>query len=115
MMVQDQQENKETHNCFIECSPEKKDKLIPIGRIYVHFASCKIINYLGVGRCFKCQCYGHIVNNCDKKKSSCSHCSKEGHAYAECKRNDKQPASAASRLPKSQTILGEQHRIAPYM
>lgn len=63
----------------------KEEAGIPRGTNYFHFTYCKVINYLGVARCFMCHGYGRVANHCDKKKSSCSHCLEERHLYADCK------------------------------
>lgn len=87
-------------NWIIECSADIRDELISRGRIYIDFSYCRVVDYLGVARCFKCQCYGHVAKHCDKKNNTCSHCGEEGHVYTDCKNKDKETSCAACKAAK---------------
>ncbi|XP_024084646.1 uncharacterized protein LOC112127634 [Cimex lectularius] len=43
-------------------------------KIYFDYQSCTVRDYVGITRCFKCQCYGHGAPSCPKKEPVCDRC-----------------------------------------
>lgn len=82
--------NADTSNWIVECSPQIRENLIRLGRVYLNYSSCKVKDYLVVVRCFNCQEYGHLSKYCKSKKQICSKCGSEGHGWKDCKKNHKE-------------------------
>lgn len=53
-------------------------------RLYLMWQSCKVEDYRGVTRCYKCQLYGHVSKYCREEEQTCSFCSKKGHIHEKC-------------------------------
>jgi len=70
-------------NLVVESSVRVRNWLRGKERIFVEWQSCKVIDYVDVARCYKCQRYGHIAKHCNHEKPSCSHCAGE-HEYKDC-------------------------------
>jgi len=75
-------------NLVVESSVRVRNWLRGKERIFVEWQSCKVIDYVDLARCYKCQRYGHIAKHCDHEKPSCSHCAGE-HEYKDCPDKDK--------------------------
>lgn len=73
-------------NWVVETSPKIRNILRGNGseRIYLCWQSCKIQDYRGISRCFKCLRFGHISKFCKSENSVCSYCSEEGHEHKKC-------------------------------
>lgn len=53
-------------NIIVEVSPKIRDVLMDIGRVYIDFASCRVVDHLSISRCYRCQGYGHVAKTCRK-------------------------------------------------
>lgn len=91
-------------NWMVEVSPKirtilrRDDRL----RIYLQWRSCKIQDFRGATRCFRCQCYGHVQKFCADREVTCSYCAKQGHNIEDCadKKANKPPICPACKKIK---------------
>ena len=94
-------------NWVIEVSPKirtllrKEEKT----RLYIEWQSCRIQDFRGVTRCFKCQQYGHVQKFCKDEEKTCAYCAKTGHMADECadKKAGKQPTCPACRKARKKS------------
>lgn len=56
--------DKEVNNWVIECPPKIRESLIKRRRVYIEFSSCRVVDYMAIVRCYRCQGYGHITKYC---------------------------------------------------
>lgn len=75
--------------------------------MYVGWAACRVEDYLGVSRCYKCQGLGHIAKFCRVKDDVCGHCSQTGHQLRECPKKGESPECG---LCRGQGVRSD-HRI----
>lgn len=74
-------------NIVVEVDPKIRELLLEAGRVYIDYDACRVVDFLHVSRCFKCQAYGHVRKTCKSTgESLCSHCGRAGHEYAGCPR-----------------------------
>ena len=93
--------NEEICNWVVVCSTKIRDELITKQRVYIDFASCRVVDYLAVARCYMCQEYGHTQKFCiGKGKQICSHCGQEEHAFRECEKREQAPVCVVCRAAK---------------
>lgn len=76
----------------LEVNPRLRAMLIKGGRVFVGSHCCRVQDELDVTRCYKCQRFNHISNNCQQKEHTCGHCGEYGHCYLDCKSTDAQPS-----------------------
>ncbi|GBP63888.1 hypothetical protein EVAR_39550_1 [Eumeta japonica] len=69
----------------LECTPELRDLLTGLGRVYVGWEVVEACDFLGVTCCRKCQQYGHPEKFCRSKEEVCSGCGSIGHRKEACK------------------------------
>ncbi|KAK5646388.1 hypothetical protein RI129_004852 [Pyrocoelia pectoralis] len=70
-----------------ECTPAVRQRLLHQGRIYIQFESCRVLDYIQVTRCFKCQGYGHPAKYCTATADTCSLCAGP-HFHTACPHKD---------------------------
>lgn len=92
-------------NWVIEVTPNIRNVLRSNerSRLYLQWQSCKIEDYRGVTRCYKCQSYGHVSKFCREEEQVCSFCAKTGHKLIDCpekKRNGSPTCAACKRAKK---------------
>ena len=87
-------------NWVVEVSPKiraimRKEERI---RVYIDWQACRVQNFKGVTRCFKCQQYGHVqkYEYCKEEEKTCAYCAKEGHMTEDCP--DKKAIDTKDRL-----------------
>lgn len=76
-------------NWVVELDPETRNLVIPHGKIYIDFTSCKISDHIHITRCYKCQGFGHLAKDCKNEKDCCSHCAGE-HKYKDCEKKEEE-------------------------
>lgn len=74
-------------------------------KVYLEWRSCKVEDYKGVTRCYKCQTYGHISKFCQEETQVCSYCSKSGHKQLDCpdKKANKSPTCASCKKARKKS------------
>lgn len=94
----------ECTNWVVEVSPKLRNVLRSNerNRLYLQWQSCKIEDYRGVTRCYKCQQYGHVSKYCREEDQICSYCAKANHMHTNCpeKNRNVSPTCAACRKAK---------------
>ena len=76
---------REVTNHVMEVTGEVRTRLLQRGRIFIGLRACRVEDFKGVSRCYRCQRFGHIQARCRGEKR-CGHCGAEGHEYRECPR-----------------------------
>jgi len=66
-----------------EVDVKTHDVMLKEGRVKIELNICRVINYIGILRCYKCRGYYHFTRDC-KKEEICGQCA-GGHASKECK------------------------------
>ncbi|KAK5637880.1 hypothetical protein RI129_000107 [Pyrocoelia pectoralis] len=70
-----------------ECSPAVRQRLLNQGRVYIGFEACRVMDYIQVTRCFRCQAYGHPAKYCTASDDTCSVCTGP-HFHTDCPHKD---------------------------
>lgn len=70
-------------NWLIDIDERGRDWLISQRRICVDFDRYRVVNYVNIIRCFKCQEYGHYANSC-RGALKCAKCA-DTHNIKDCK------------------------------
>lgn len=83
--------NADVVNLILEVTPKVRRDLLGKGRLYMGWASCRVEDYLGISRCFRCQGLGHIAKYCRHREDVCGHCSQTGHRMRDCPGRDAPP------------------------
>lgn len=68
---------------IVEVNAETREKFQQLEKLKIGWNICKVQDYVGILRCFKCCGYYHFAKDC-KKKETCGNCA-EQHATKECK------------------------------
>lgn len=76
--------NQTTMNMIITCHPDARNVLINSGHCFLGWNACRVRDYSGATRCFKCHLYGHVAKNCTATVKICRHCSGQGHDLEDC-------------------------------
>lgn len=80
---------------LVECCGEVYSRLLQRGRVFVGWASCRVMEASGVTRCFRCFCYGHPAKYCLETVQTCGHCTGSGHLQADCPKRNQPPTCPA--------------------
>lgn len=71
-------------NMIVTCHPDARKALIDSGHCYLGWNACRVRDFIGATRCFKCHLYGHVAKNCTAEVKTCRHCSEQGHDLEDC-------------------------------
>ncbi|KAG8232533.1 hypothetical protein J437_LFUL012164 [Ladona fulva] len=82
----------ETANWVVQLSLILFKKVTNQGRVYIGLRSCRIKEYHGITRCFKCQGLGHIGKYC-RGAVTCFKCGEEGHHVSSCTKDRRECAN----------------------
>lgn len=84
--------DKEKRNVILNVTPDARDHLITAGRVYISWGFSKVLDFVGVTRCWGCHLYGHIKLRCPSKDTvTCSHCAEVGHVKKDCPKSRAAP------------------------
>lgn len=84
-----------TVNMIATVHPEARRLLLDSGLCFIGWQACRVRDYIGATRCFKCHLYGHVSKNCRAEKETCRHCTESGHNFEDCP-NKAQAAKCAT-------------------
>lgn len=68
-----------------ECSPRLRDAMIALDQLYIGWESIRVVDYVSVICCSRCQIYGHKERFCKAQEHTCGRCAVSGHKTSECK------------------------------
>lgn len=74
-------------NIVLTVSPTIRNLLLERGRLYVDWDRCRVTDFVGVSRCYRCHQYGHTARRGCKVNEGviiCTYCGGRGHKRAEC-------------------------------
>ena len=67
----------EVVNWVLEVSPQLRNSLVTAGKLYLGWSRCRVIDFVGLTRCYKCLRIGHIAVHCWAKTDTCTHCAQD--------------------------------------
>lgn len=85
--------DREQVNWVCDAGPDAFKKICN-RRVYLGFSVCKVVEYLNLTICNKCQKFGHVEAKCREKDYTCSYCACKGHKFDACDKKDKEPKCA---------------------
>lgn len=68
---------------IVECDPLAYKKIISEGHLCINWSRCRVFEYIGVFRCFKCAGFDHHAENCNSEPR-CLHCASKDHQTEAC-------------------------------
>lgn len=68
---------------IVEVNATGRDKILETGKLKIGWNICKVQEYIGLLRCYKCCGFYHIAKDCNKQEV-CGNCA-EKHTTKECK------------------------------
>lgn len=92
-------------NWIIDVDNDCFDYLIERRRICVSFERYRIVEYVQITRCFKCQAFGHVAFKCSSEEQVCAKCS-GNHQTRDCTADSEICANCS----KDDSILDSDHR-----
>lgn len=63
-----------TRNVVLYVSPGVRTHLVSRGRVSIGWRRCRVIDFVSVTRCYRCQEFGHVRARCKAPRDVCSHC-----------------------------------------
>lgn len=86
--------NRPETNWVVNSSAAVRNLLRAEGRVYIGWASCRVVDFLGVTRCFRCCAFGHVAAKCSSTAPTCGHCGESGHEKKGCPKGGQPPSCA---------------------
>lgn len=96
-------------NLIMEVDPEFFCKVILLKNLKLGWQNCRVSEYFGIVRCFKCCRYGHIAAKCEGKLT-CGKCSGE-HKTEECKSDLMKCVNCQDVINKSNIQIDLNHTV----
>uniref|UniRef100_A0A0A9XB35 Putative 50 kDa protein in type I retrotransposable element R1DM n=1 Tax=Lygus hesperus TaxID=30085 RepID=A0A0A9XB35_LYGHE len=63
-----------TMNLTIEVSPELRNKLLNLKKVYLGWSCCRIEDFVRISRCYRCCGFNHVQKSCKAPTPTCAHC-----------------------------------------
>lgn len=77
-----------TYAARVKINTETMSKLLNAERVNIGWSRCVVYEHLNIGRCYKCNMYGHMAEKCTSKTDICCKCAGE-HKTKDCTSNYK--------------------------
>lgn len=71
-------------NWIVETTPEVRFWLLRVGQLSINWRLYRVVNYIQVTRCYKCQKYGHVAKPCKSDNKVCKHPGYTRHNFPAC-------------------------------
>ena len=68
---------------IVECDPLTYQMISKEQFLYINWSRCRVFEYVGVFRCFKCGGFNHHAENCSSE-DKCLKCTSSDHKPEEC-------------------------------
>lgn len=107
--------NKDVRNKFnviIELDNKSYTKIMKEGKLNVFWNRCRVVNHVGIMRCYKCNGYNHTKEKC-KSSTACGKCSGE-HETKDCDSNVKMCINCKTLSKKFNLELDLDHYVWEY-
>ena len=75
--------NYSKYNAIFEVDPKTFKNIMSVGKVYIGYEKCRVVECFGILRCFKCCGFGHKQNECRSENVICPKCA-GGHKKSEC-------------------------------
>jgi hypothetical protein len=69
---------------ILACTGRVRQALLSQGYVYLGWSACRVRDYVGATRCYRCHLYGHIQKDCKFRAQVCGKCAAEGHEANKC-------------------------------
>lgn len=79
-----------------EVNDEMREKLLELGKVKIGWKICKVQDYIGILRRYKCCGYHHFAKNCNKKET-CGNSAGQ-HATKECRSQEKKCVNCEDKI-----------------
>lgn len=77
--------NLDTINWVVEVLPVLRNILRRKEKVYIGGYRCRVVDFLSISRCYRCQGLGHIAKTCKEDKSTCRVCAGQDHDTKDCR------------------------------
>jgi len=79
-----------------EMGTEAHQKLVEMGKVKIRWRICKVLDYIGILRCYKCCGFYHFAKDC-KNKEVCGLCAKQ-HATKDCRSQERKCVNCEDKI-----------------
>jgi len=83
---------------IVEVNTDARNQLLKLERVKIGWKMCKVQDYIGILRCFKCCGYFHFAKDCVKKET-CGLCAGQ-HITKECESTTRKCANCEDKITK---------------
>lgn len=81
---------------IVEVNAKTREQFLELGRVKIGWKMCRVQDYIGILRCFKCCGYYHFAKDCTKKET-CGNCAGQ-HKTKECKNQIKKCVNCEDKI-----------------
>lgn len=92
VVSKDDPRTRETGARILQLPRELLPRVLRLERLMIGWSSCRLVEHLGILRCFKCCAFGHPVRRCEVERVVCLHCGESGPTSHNCGVRDGPPA-----------------------
>lgn len=101
---------KTKYMAIVECDPITFKKMLAENSVYINWSRCRIFEYIGVYRCFKCGGFNHHAEKCEREEK-CLKCCGVEHKTEDCNSDTLKCANCVEVNSKFNLNLNTQHSI----